>query len=91
MSRATPPPAPPVPPELDAPRSRRGFASMDPARLRSVSSKGGKAQVQGPRGFARMDAERLREVARRGSQAAHRTAPELPPFPWPDDSRDTED
>ncbi len=83
MPRPTPN-TPPAPQPADAPRSRRGFASMDPERLRAVSSKGGKAPHEaGPRGFARMDPERLRAVALQGSQARHPSTALPPPSPWP--------
>ncbi|WPB56669.1 KGG domain-containing protein [Xylophilus sp. GOD-11R] len=61
------PPAPPPPPP---PKLRRGFASMDPDRLRDISSKGGSAPHRSSkRGFALMDESRRQEVSRKGLEA----------------------
>jgi len=53
-----------------AAKLRRGFASMDPQRLRAISSKGGSAPNRSPaRGFALMDDARRREVSLKGLEA----------------------
>ncbi|QHI98580.1 hypothetical protein GT347_11585 [Xylophilus rhododendri] len=55
---------------LQPPKQRRGFASMDPDRLRDISSRGGSAPHRsGKRGFALMDEERRREVSQKGLEA----------------------
>lgn len=61
-----------VKPESPPPEAkpRRGFASMDPQRLRAVSSKGGSAPNRSAvRGFALMDDAKRREVSQKGLEA----------------------
>ncbi len=52
-----------------AAKPRRGFASMDPNKLRAVSSKGGSAPHTVARGFAIMDEEARREASLKGVAA----------------------
>ena len=66
-----------TPPQAAKPR--RGFASMDPQRLRDISSKGGSAPNRSPaRGFALMDEARRREVSLKGLQARRSLVPAQP-------------
>ncbi len=50
--------------------SKRGFASMDPAKQRKIAAAGGRASRTG--GFASMDPERQREIASMGGKASQR-------------------
>ncbi len=57
-------------------KSPRGFAAMDPARLRAVSSKGGSApHPKVKRGFAAMNEARRLEVSRQGLEARRKRLP----------------
>ena len=67
-------------PQASPPPARRGFASMDPERLRAISSRGGRAPRSTPqRGFALMDEARRLEVSRQGLAARRRAAPAASP------------
>jgi len=68
----------PESPPPEAAKPRRGFASMDPQRLRAVSSKGGSAPNRSAvRGFALMDDAKRREVSLKGLEARRdRMAPQ---------------
>lgn len=64
--------------ETPPPKTPRGFAAMDPSRLRAVSSKGGSAPHRSDkRGFAAMDEAKRLEVSRKGLEARRSRAPEL--------------
>jgi general stress protein YciG len=48
-------------------KKKRGFALLDPDKLKAVSKKGGQSSV-GKTGFALMDKEKQREASRRGAR-----------------------
>jgi len=51
-------------------KSRKGFAAMDPAKVREISSRGGKAaHAQGK--AHQFTTEEAREAGRKGGKAAH--------------------
>ena len=52
-------------------RSRRGFAAMDPAKRREISSRGGKASHVSGRGHE-FSSEEAREAGRRGGEVRWR-------------------
>lgn len=54
-----------------APPKPRGFAAMDPAKQKAISSKGGKAAQASGRG-RRMTREEAREAGRIGGQRSRR-------------------
>jgi general stress protein YciG len=55
----------------DKPRSRRGFAGMDPVKVRRLASKGGKAAHE--KGTAhRFTSEEARAAGRKGGMTPHR-------------------
>jgi uncharacterized protein len=55
----------------DKPRSRRGFACMDPVKVRRLASKGGKAAHE--KGTAhRFTSEEARAAGRKGGMTPHR-------------------
>jgi uncharacterized protein len=59
-------------------KSRRGFASMDPAKQREIASKGGRAAHE--KGTAHeWTGEEAKEAGRKGGAASHRrmVAPEM--------------
>jgi general stress protein YciG len=55
----------------DRPKSRRGFAAMDPALVREIASKGGKAAHAAGTAHE-FNSEEARLAGRKGGQAAHR-------------------
>jgi hypothetical protein len=57
-------------PSADKPRNRRGFASMDPALVRELASKGGKAAHE--QGVAHeFTVEEARAAGHKGGLASH--------------------
>jgi hypothetical protein len=50
--------------------SKRGFASMDPAKQREIAALGGRSSNSG--GFASMDPETRRKIASLGGKASQR-------------------
>lgn len=57
------------------PKSRRGFASMDPERQRAIARKGGASVPAGKRSFSQ-DRDLAIEAGRRGGQAVKRREPD---------------
>jgi general stress protein YciG len=53
------------------PRARRGFAVMDPARVREIARRGGKAAHEKGRAHT-FTPEEAREAGRKGGLASHR-------------------
>jgi uncharacterized protein len=53
-------------------RARRGFAVMDPARVREIARRGGKAAHEKGRAHT-FTPEEAREAGRKGGLASHRT------------------
>jgi general stress protein YciG len=54
------------------PRARRGFAAMDPARVRDIARRGGKAAHEKGRAHT-FTPEEARAAGRKGGLASHRT------------------
>lgn len=62
---------PPEPqPKAEAPGRRRGFASMDPERVREIARRGGKAAHEAGTAHE-FTTEEAREAGRKGGQTAH--------------------
>jgi general stress protein YciG len=64
-----------MPQELSEPRratSKRGFASMDPARQREIARKGGASVPREKRSFSQ-DRSLAAEAGRKGGEASHGT------------------
>ena len=57
--------------ETDAPKSNRGFASMDPSKQRGIASKGGKAAHAQGRAHE-FTVEEARSAGRKGGEALSR-------------------
>ena len=51
---------------------KKGFAGMDPAKVREIASKGGKAAHAGGTAH-QFTTEKAREAGRKGGMAAHRS------------------
>ncbi len=60
-----------TPPIEKRTKSRRGFAAMDPALVREIASKGGKAAHAAGTAHE-FNSEEARQAGRKGGQAAHR-------------------
>lgn len=50
----------------------KGFASMDPAKVRAIASKGGKTKTSKPKGFAALSPEARKAVSIKGGKASQR-------------------
>ena len=59
-----------TPPEAPRPKSKRGFASMDPKRVSEIASKGGKSAHQAGTAH-RFTADEARAAGKKGGRAAH--------------------
>lgn len=70
----TPPAAAPKP------KSKRGFASMDPKRVAEIASKGGKAAHQAGTAHE-FSSDKAREAGRKGGAATHAKKREAPKPP----------
>jgi len=55
----------------ERPRARRGFAVMDPARVREIARRGGKAAHEKGKAHT-FTPEEAREAGRKGGLASHR-------------------
>jgi general stress protein YciG len=53
---------------MDQPKSKRGFASMDPKRLRELASSGGKAAHRNGKAH-RWNTKEAREAGKKGGKA----------------------
>ncbi len=61
-----------APPPVAAPKKRRGFAAMDPARVREISARGGR-QAHALGRAHKWSIDSAREAGRKGGVAPHRS------------------
>lgn len=53
-------------------KKKQGFASLDPEKLRAISSRGGRKPRRGLVGFARLTPEERKELSRKGGLKSKR-------------------